>query len=64
MATWIKLRFLDGSSLLMEYMLKFHDHSMTILVVILTLVGYMLTAVILGNFVSRATLEHQLVEIL
>src|SRR5688572_5830940 len=64
MATWIKVRFLDGSSFLIEYMLKFHDHSITILVVIMTLVGYMIIALMFGSFISKSTLENQIVEML
>jgi heme/copper-type cytochrome/quinol oxidase subunit 2 len=58
------LSFLDGALELMTHMAEFHDHVMAILVVILTLVGYLMIVVMIRGFTRKVTLEHQLIEVL
>nr|APU89569.1 cytochrome oxidase subunit 2 [Armadillidium album] len=64
MAWWNSLGFQDGVSPLMEQLIFFHDHIMTILVLILTLVGYILSSVVLNKNINRSLLENQTLEMI
>nr|ABD85309.1 cytochrome c oxidase subunit II [Idotea baltica] len=63
MALWNSLGFQNGASPLMEQLIFFHDHTMVILVLIVTLVGYMLASVLFNLFINRSLLESQNIEV-
>nr|AFQ62198.1 cytochrome c oxidase subunit II [Xyletinus sp. XYL01] len=64
MATWQMLSTQDSVSPLMEQLLFFHDHTMTILIIITILVGYMLITLFFNKFNYRLLLEGQLIELI
>nr|YP_009112546.1 cytochrome c oxidase subunit II [Nephrops norvegicus]CEK40196.1 cytochrome c oxidase subunit 2 [Nephrops norvegicus] len=64
MATWGHLGFQDSASPLMEQLIFFHDHTMVILILITTFVGYMMAAMFSNSFVNRFLLENQTIEVI
>nr|YP_008757571.1 cytochrome c oxidase subunit II [Octostigma sinensis]AEV44836.1 cytochrome c oxidase subunit II [Octostigma sinensis] len=64
MATWAQINFQDGASPLMEQIIFFHDHIMTILIMITTLVSYMLLSLFGPQTTNRFLLEGQTIEII
>nr|YP_784035.1 cytochrome c oxidase subunit II [Scutigerella causeyae]ABF93302.1 cytochrome c oxidase subunit II [Scutigerella causeyae] len=64
MATSTKILLLDASSPVMEQMIFFHDHTLMILVIITSLVGYTMLSLMFNNFTNRTLLEGQDIEIL
>nr|YP_009255521.1 cytochrome c oxidase subunit II [Grimothea gregaria]AND82235.1 cytochrome oxidase subunit 2 [Grimothea gregaria] len=64
MATWGYLGFQDSASPLMEQLIFFHDHTMVILILITTFVGYMMMSLFFNTFVNRFLLENQNIEII
>nr|YP_009918108.1 cytochrome c oxidase subunit II [Torleya grandiforceps]QLP89010.1 cytochrome c oxidase subunit II [Torleya grandiforceps] len=64
MATWSNLGFQDSNSPLMEQLTFFHDHSLLILVMITTLVGYLMAALFFNSYVNRVLLQGQAIEVI
>nr|UEK24788.1 cytochrome c oxidase subunit II [Potamanthellus edmundsi] len=64
MATWANLNFQDSNSPLMEQLSFFHDHTLLILVMITTLVGYLMLMLFFNNNTNRFLLEGQTIEII
>nr|YP_010990327.1 cytochrome c oxidase subunit II [Sinolapotamon palmatum]WOW98743.1 cytochrome c oxidase subunit 2 [Sinolapotamon palmatum] len=64
MATWTYLGFQDSASPLMEQLIFFHDHIMLILILIITFVGYLLSALFYNKLMYRYMLENQTVEVI
>nr|YP_009020457.1 cytochrome c oxidase subunit 2 [Geocharax gracilis]CDN85546.1 cytochrome c oxidase subunit 2 [Geocharax gracilis] len=64
MASWGHLGFQDSASPLMEQLIYFHDHTMFILILITTLVGYIMINSTFNSFVNRFLLENQTIEII
>nr|AIW06272.1 cytochrome c oxidase subunit II [Ephemerella sp. MT-2014] len=64
MATWSNLGFQDSNSPLMEQLTFFHDHTLLILVMITTLVGYLMIMMLFNPFVNRVLLQGQTIEII
>nr|CDN85559.1 cytochrome c oxidase subunit 2 [Geocharax gracilis] len=64
MASWGYLGFQDSASPLMEQLIYFHDHTMFILILITTLVGYIMINSTFNSFVNRFLLENQTIEII
>nr|QXU76331.1 cytochrome c oxidase subunit II [Choroterpes yixingensis] len=64
MATWANLGFQDSNSPLMEQLTFFHDHTLMILVMITTLVGYLLFSLFFNSYTHRYLLEGQTIEII
>nr|ARH54956.1 cytochrome c oxidase subunit 2 [Curculionidae sp. 5 AH-2016] len=64
MATWKTLLLQDSASPLMEQLMFFHDHTLTILIVITILVGQMMISMFFNKFTYRYLLEGQFIEIL
>ncbi|YP_004563972.1 cytochrome c oxidase subunit II (mitochondrion) [Homarus americanus] len=64
MATWGHLGFQDSASPLMEQLIFFHDHTMVVLILITTFVGYMMAAMFPNAFVNRFLLENQTIEVI
>nr|QLM01556.1 cytochrome c oxidase subunit 2 [Palaemon longirostris] len=62
MATWTALNFQDAASPLMEQLIFFHDHTMLVLILITTLVGFVLSSLFFNSFTNRFLLEHQAIE--
>ncbi|YP_004123176.1 cytochrome c oxidase subunit II (mitochondrion) [Panulirus ornatus] len=64
MATWSHLGFQDSASPLMEQLIFFHDHTMIILIVITSLVGYMMASLLFNTLTNRFLLENQTIEMI
>nr|YP_009564038.1 cytochrome c oxidase subunit II [Puerulus angulatus]QAX91401.1 cytochrome c oxidase subunit 2 [Puerulus angulatus] len=64
MATWGHLGFQDSASPLMEQLIFFHDHTMVVLVMITTFVGYMMSTLFFNSLTNRFLLENQSIEVI
>nr|UOF70207.1 cytochrome c oxidase subunit II [Tropostreptus sigmatospinus] len=62
MATWANLLFQNSASPLMEQLIFFHDHTLLILTMILSLVLYMFMMLMLNKYTNRFLLEGQEIE--
>nr|AAQ01636.1 cytochrome c oxidase subunit II [Percus villai] len=63
MATWSNLNLQDSASPLMEQLMFFHDHTMMILTMITTLVGYLMMTLFFNKYMNRYLLEGQIIEV-
>nr|ASM82672.1 cytochrome c oxidase subunit II [Rhombodera latipronotum]ASY98639.1 cytochrome c oxidase subunit II [Rhombodera valida] len=64
MATYANLGLQDSASPLMEQLMYFHDHSMFIIMMIVTTVGYMILSLMTNKFIDRHVMDGQYLEIL
>nr|ARH54652.1 cytochrome c oxidase subunit 2 [Scirtes orbicularis] len=64
MATWSNLNLQDSTSPLMEQLTFFHDHTMLILMMITTLVGYLMFSLFFNKYNNRFLLEGQTIEVI
>nr|YP_010554817.1 cytochrome c oxidase subunit II [Sternochetus mangiferae]UYP50702.1 cytochrome c oxidase subunit II [Sternochetus mangiferae] len=64
MATWKTLLLQDSASPLMEQLMFFHDHTLTILIVITILVSQILLSLLFNKFTHRFLLEGQMIEMI
>nr|AEK84148.1 cytochrome c oxidase subunit II [Cymbiola pulchra] len=62
MGLWGQLGFQDAASPLMEELIFFHDHAMTILVMIISLVGYAAMSLMMNKYTYRSLMEGQSIE--
>nr|YP_010352932.1 cytochrome c oxidase subunit II [Tropostreptus microcephalus]UOF70363.1 cytochrome c oxidase subunit II [Tropostreptus microcephalus] len=62
MATWANLLFQNSASPLMEQLIFFHDHTLLVLTMILSLVLYMFMMLMLNKYTNRFLLEGQEIE--
>nr|YP_010411458.1 cytochrome c oxidase subunit II [Sambus femoralis]URN73104.1 cytochrome c oxidase subunit II [Sambus femoralis] len=62
MASWLSALTLDSSSPLMEQLIFFHDHALSILLMITILVGYLLVELLFNKNINRFLLEGQNIE--
>lgn len=61
-ATWSQTLTLDRSTPLIEQLTFFHDHTLSILLIITALVGYLLSRLFANNYINRFLLEGQTIE--
>lgn len=64
MATWSNLGFQDRNSPIIEQLNFFHDHSLLILVLVTTLVGYLIFILFFNKLNNRFLLHGQTIEII
>nr|YP_009555976.1 cytochrome c oxidase subunit II [Myllocerinus aurolineatus]QBF03595.1 cytochrome c oxidase subunit II [Myllocerinus aurolineatus] len=64
MSTWKNILLQDSASPIMEQLMFFHDHTLTILIIITILVGQMLTSMLFNKLINRYLLEGQLIEMI
>ena len=62
MAIWGQLRFQDAASPIIKLLISFHDHAITLIVLIISLVGYALISLLINNISRRYTYEAQIIE--
>lgn len=62
MSRWGQIGFQDASSPLIEELIFFHDHAITVLVLIIRLVGYAALCLITNGFSCRSLVEGQVIE--
>nr|YP_010265402.1 cytochrome c oxidase subunit II [Cyphoderus aff. similis]UIR97914.1 cytochrome c oxidase subunit 2 [Cyphoderus aff. similis] len=63
MSTWAALNFQNATSPLMEQLIFFHDHTMTILILIISIVGYNLYSTCINVHIDQYMLESQGLEL-
>nr|YP_010946624.1 cytochrome c oxidase subunit II [Margattea nimbata]WGO57342.1 cytochrome c oxidase subunit II [Margattea nimbata] len=63
MTTWSNINLQDSASPIMEQLIFFHDHTMMIIIMILTVVSYMMFLLIKNKFINRFLLEGQMIEV-
>nr|UPL65470.1 cytochrome c oxidase subunit II [Cryptorhamphus sp.] len=63
MATWANINLQDAMSPLMEQLIFFHDHTMTILMMITILVAYTMASLTKNKLINRYLLEEQKIEL-
>nr|QBZ38201.1 cytochrome c oxidase subunit II [Mahmutkashgaria sulcatus] len=59
---WVKFHLPDGYSPTMEQLIFFHDHTMSILISITTLIMILLNSLIMNKFINLNLTEHQMIE--
>nr|YP_009057611.1 cytochrome c oxidase subunit II [Nemertopsis tetraclitophila]AGZ63905.1 cytochrome c oxidase subunit II [Nemertopsis tetraclitophila] len=62
MTFWSSWGLQDASSPLMEQLIFFHDHAMLVLILIISLVGFISVSLVSSKFSGRYLLEYQEVE--
>nr|AHG94113.1 cytochrome oxidase subunit II [Amynthas sp. YN201101-10] len=62
MPHWGQIMFQDAASSVMMQLISFHDHTLIILTLVLTVVGYALTALMFNKYINRYILEAQMIE--
>nr|ASY97952.1 cytochrome c oxidase subunit II [Gongylus gongylodes] len=64
MATYANFGLQDSASSMMEQLMYFHDHSMFIITMIITTVGFMILTLMLNKFIDRHVMDGQYLEII
>nr|QFZ89444.1 cytochrome oxidase subunit II [Megascolecidae sp. YN201765-01] len=62
MPHWGQISFQDAASSVMMQLISFHDHTLIILTLVLTVVGYALIILMFNKYVNRYILEAQTIE--
>nr|QIT06571.1 cytochrome c oxidase subunit 2 [Paranurophorus simplex] len=63
MPTWSNLGFQNAASPLMEQLIFFHDHTLTILILIISIVAYNMMSSIINSNIDQHMLESQELEL-
>lgn len=63
MRTWANINLQDRASPIIEQLIYFHDHTLIIILIILTIVSYIITAITYNKYINRYLLEGQLIEV-
>nr|CBL58228.1 cytochrome c oxidase subunit 2 [Micropsectra lindrothi]CBL58229.1 cytochrome c oxidase subunit 2 [Micropsectra lindrothi]CBL58230.1 cytochrome c oxidase subunit 2 [Micropsectra lindrothi] len=64
MTTWASLGMQDSNSPIMEQLNFFHDHSLLILILVTTLVGYLMMTLFFNQLNNRFLLHGQTIEVI
>nr|YP_009051005.1 cytochrome c oxidase subunit II [Allantus luctifer]AIG61933.1 cytochrome c oxidase subunit II [Allantus luctifer] len=64
MTTWMNMNFQDATSPIMEQMIFFHDHTMIILILIMTSILYLMSSMLMNKFINKNLLNQQNIEII
>nr|AAM73846.1 cytochrome oxidase subunit II [Nurudea shiraii]AGW07085.1 cytochrome c oxidase subunit II [Nurudea shiraii] len=62
--SWLKLNFQNSNSPLMEQLIFFHDHTIFIIMMIMSAISYMMIFIIKNKFINIKILENQLIELI
>uniref|UniRef100_A0AAU6QGM0 Cytochrome c oxidase subunit 2 n=1 Tax=Prionospio sp. 2 MH-2023 TaxID=3059270 RepID=A0AAU6QGM0_9ANNE len=62
MAVWGQLSLQDAASPIMKLLISFHDHAMTLVILVMSLVGYAMISLLSNSMSSRYTYEAQMIE--
>nr|QFZ89415.1 cytochrome oxidase subunit II [Octolasion tyrtaeum]QFZ89428.1 cytochrome oxidase subunit II [Octolasion tyrtaeum]QFZ93467.1 cytochrome oxidase subunit II [Octolasion tyrtaeum]QFZ93489.1 cytochrome oxidase subunit II [Octolasion tyrtaeum] len=62
MPNWGQIMFQDAASSVMMQLISFHDHTLLVLTLVLTVVGYALLALMVNKHVNRYIMEAQTIE--
>nr|YP_009180574.1 cytochrome c oxidase subunit II [Calameuta filiformis]ALM04130.1 cytochrome c oxidase subunit II [Calameuta filiformis] len=64
MSTWSMISLQDANSPMMENLTMFHDHIMTINILITMLVLYIIVSIYLNKIINRTVMQNQLIELI
>nr|YP_010826797.1 cytochrome c oxidase subunit II [Porotermes planiceps]UYX57314.1 cytochrome c oxidase subunit II [Porotermes planiceps]WHM51955.1 cytochrome c oxidase subunit II [Porotermes planiceps] len=64
MTVWAGMNLQDSASPIMEQLTFFHDHTLTIILMILVVVTYMFAMLMQNDYIDRYMLESQMIELL
>nr|AIS86046.1 cytochrome oxidase subunit II [Euthyrrhapha pacifica] len=64
MTTWSNMNLQDSASPIMEQLIQFHDHTLMIMLMILTMVSYMMITLFTNQNINRFMLEGQTIEMI
>nr|YP_010235797.1 cytochrome c oxidase subunit II [Bambusicaliscelis fanjingensis]QTD82415.1 cytochrome c oxidase subunit 2 [Bambusicaliscelis fanjingensis] len=64
MSSWMKINLINSASPIMEQLIMFHDHTMMIIISILSITMFMMKSIINNKFITRTMLENQILETL
>nr|YP_009695042.1 cytochrome c oxidase subunit 2 [Emeia pseudosauteri]QEJ81580.1 cytochrome c oxidase subunit 2 [Emeia pseudosauteri] len=64
MATWLNFNSQDSVSPVMEQLIFFHDHTLMILAIIVTIVSYIMISILTNKYLNRYLLEGQTIELI
>nr|QHN89263.1 cytochrome c oxidase subunit II [Aphis aurantii]WCJ52977.1 cytochrome c oxidase subunit 2 [Aphis aurantii] len=62
MMTWLKLSFQNSNSPLMEQLIFFHDHTIFIIIMIMSMITYMMLFIMKNKFINIKISENQMIE--
>nr|UZH32924.1 cytochrome c oxidase subunit II [Aphis spiraecola] len=60
--TWLKLSFQNSNSPLMEQLIFFHDHTIFIIIMIMSTITYMMLFIMKNKFINIKISENQMIE--
>uniref|UniRef100_A0A7U0IJ87 Cytochrome c oxidase subunit 2 n=5 Tax=Melanaphis TaxID=345571 RepID=A0A7U0IJ87_9HEMI len=60
--TWLKMSFQNSNSPLMEQLIFFHDHTIFIIIMIMTTITYMMMFIMKNKFINIKISENQMIE--
>nr|AAO85830.1 cytochrome c oxidase subunit II [Aphis coprosmae] len=60
--TWLKLSFQNSNSPLMEQLIFFHDHTIFIIIMIMTTITYMMLFIMKNKFINIKISQNQMIE--
>ena len=60
--TWGQLLFQDAASPIILQLISFHDHTLIILILVITVVSYAMGSIIINKFTNRYLIEAQQIE--
>lgn len=63
MSWWNRLGLQDGTSPLIEQLIFFYDHTIVILILIISMVRYIMLSILYRRYINRSLLENQSIEI-
>nr|YP_009544240.1 cytochrome c oxidase subunit II [Roisinitermes ebogoensis]AYO45648.1 cytochrome c oxidase subunit 2 [Roisinitermes ebogoensis]URX52853.1 cytochrome c oxidase subunit II [Roisinitermes ebogoensis] len=63
MTTWANMNLQDSASPIMEQLISFHDHTLMIISMILSVVTYMMITLMTNKNINRFMLEGQMIEV-
>nr|AGJ84185.1 cytochrome c oxidase subunit II [Pemphigus bursarius]AGJ84187.1 cytochrome c oxidase subunit II [Pemphigus tibetensis]AGJ84188.1 cytochrome c oxidase subunit II [Pemphigus dorocola]AGJ84190.1 cytochrome c oxidase subunit II [Pemphigus borealis]AGJ84191.1 cytochrome c oxidase subunit II [Pemphigus sp. 23562]AGJ84192.1 cytochrome c oxidase subunit II [Pemphigus sp. 23563]AGJ84193.1 cytochrome c oxidase subunit II [Pemphigus sp. 25483]AKM70042.1 cytochrome oxidase subunit II [Eucallipterus t len=62
--SWLKLNFQNSNSPLMEQLIFFHDHTIFITLMIMSMITYMMIFIIMNNNINIKISENQFIEVI
>lgn len=62
MAVWGQLRLQDAASPIIKLLISFHDHAITLIILVISLVGYAIISLLSSSLSRRYTYEAQIIE--
>jgi cytochrome c oxidase subunit 2 len=63
MTTWANINLQDSASPIIEQLISFHDHTLMIILIIITVVAYIIGILVINKNINRFILEGQIIEV-